>query len=158
MIDVKYKFDDTPFREFLVAGKEFARKSIGVGVVGDDADKIHPDSKITVGEIAAINEFGTEGGHIPSRPFLRNTMMNKSLILSALGSAARNVLSGRATVTEALNQAGEILSNEVRRTLLDGVPPPNAEATVDWKGHGDTLIGLTGALYDAISHKIMGGR
>lgn len=158
MINLKYEFDDKPIREFLVAGKEFARKSIAVGVLGSDADKIHPTAKITVGEIAAIQEFGTDNGHIPSRPFLRSTLANKDLVLNTMARAARRVFSKKDTVEGALNKAGQVLSDAVRSTLLQGVPPPNAPATKHWKGHGDTLIGLTGALYDAITHKITGGR
>lgn len=158
MITGKYKWNDKPFREFLVAGKEFERKSVAVGVLGNEASKMHPDSKVTIGELAAIQEFGTMDGHIPARPFLKNTMMKRGLVVSALGNAARSVFSGKATVNEALNQAGEILANAVRETILGGVPPANKPATVAWKGHGDTLIGLTDALYDAISHAITGGR
>lgn len=158
MIKIKYEFDDKPIREFLVAGKEFARKSIGVGVLGGDALQMHPTANITVGEIAAIQEFGTSGGHIPSRPFLRSTLANKELVLSTMARAARAVFAKKATVNQALNRAGQTLSDAVRNTLLQGVPPANAQATKDWKGHGDTLIGKTGALYDAITHKIMGGR
>lgn len=153
MLRIKYHFDDKPFREFLVAMKEFGRDSIAVGVLGSEALQQHPGSKITVGEIAAINEFGT--GHIPARPFIRNTMANTAWVRDILADSVRRVISGKSTARQAMNRAGKKLADGVRATLLDGVGPPNAQATIDWKGHGDTLIGLTDALYDAITHRIL---
>lgn len=155
MFNLKYRFNDEPFREFLVAVKEFGRDSIAVGVLGGEALQKHPDADITIGEIAAINEFGT--GHTPSRPFIRDTMRNTGWVLGIMSEAAKSVIAKKRTVKSALNRAGRKLADGIRMTVLEGVDPPNAEATVEWKGHGDTLIGLTGALYDAITHKIIPG-
>ena len=154
----KYTFDDKPIKEYLVAMKEFCRESIVVGVVGPDADKIHPTShgELTTEQIAILQEFGSQDGHIPPRPFIRNTFLNTAMVTSTLAEAARRVFHKYSSPRQALNRAGETFVNAVKTTLLDGVPPPNAQATIDWKGHGDTLIGLTGALYDAISHQIRG--
>lgn len=156
MFKVTYHFDDNPFKEFLIAVKEFGRQSIAVGVLGGDALQMHPTAKITIGEIAAIQEFGT--GHIPPRPMLRETFANRAWVRDTLAKAARDVVTGKKTVRAALNRAGKTFSDGVRMTLLNGVEPANAPATVEWKGHGDTLIGLSSALYDAITHKILGGK
>lgn len=156
MIDVKYTWDDKTWHEYFVAMKDFARQSIAVGILGVEASEKHPTAKISVGEIAAIQEFGTE--HIDARPFMKITMQNKSLVLNTLATAARRVLHKKSSPRQALKRAGEVFANAMRQTLLDGVPPPNAQATVDWKGHGDTLIGLSGALYDAIKYEILGGK
>lgn len=155
MIDVKYTWNDKTWHEYFVAMKEFARQSIGVGILGAEASQQHPTAKITVGEIAAIQEFGTL--HIPARPFMKETMRNKTLVLNTMAEAARRVLHKYSTPRQAMKRAGEVFANAMRSTLLDGVPPANAQATVDWKGHGDTLIGLSGALYDAIKYEILGG-
>lgn len=138
--------------------KDFGRDSIAVGVVGAGALQQHPTAKITIGEIAAIQEFGSGDGHIPPRPMLRDTFLNHGWVRDTLGMAVRRVVQGKSTARQAMNRAGKIFADGVRTTLLDGVSPANAEATVDWKGHGDTLIGLTGALYDAITHKILPGK
>ena len=160
-IEAKYIFDEKPFKEFLVAMKAFGRDSVVVGVVGPEAQQTHPTAHgvLKTWEIGAIQEFGTQTtDHIPPRPFIRNTLMNSALVVGALGKAARKVVNGQSTPFRALAEAGETLSNAVRSTLLSGVPPRNEQATVDWKGHGDTLIGLTGALYDAIGFAIRKGK
>lgn len=159
-VTAKYTFDEEPIKEFFVAIKEFARSSLVVGVVGTDANKMHPTAHgdLTVGEIATLQEFGSSNGHIPPRPFLRNTLMNKSLVLNTLAEAGRRVVHKYSTPRQAFKRAGDTFVNAIKTTLLDGVPPPNSPRTVAWKGHGDTLIGLTGALYDAISYQIRGGK
>lgn len=153
MLRIKYTWDDKPFREFLVAMKEFGRDSIAVGIL-DGALDYHPGSDITTGEVAAIMEFGTEDGHVPARPFIGDTFRNTAWVRDVLAQSVRSVISGRQTPRQALNRAGRIFADGVRNTLLNGVPPANAPATIRRKGHGDTLI-HTGALYDAIAHKII---
>jgi hypothetical protein len=154
MITADYKFDLRPLQEFLIAMKDFGRDSIAVGVVGPEAVKVHPETTLQTWEVGALQEFGNE--HIPSRPFIRNTFANRAWVRDTLAGAARAVIRGR-SARSAMNRAGKILADGVRATLLAGTPPANAAATVDWKGHGDTLIGLTGALYDAIGHMIIPG-
>lgn len=159
-IETKYVFDDKPFEEFLVAVKAFARDSLVVGVVGPEANRIHPTShgQLQTWQIGALQEFGSRDGHIRPRPFVGNTIKTPGLVLGALGMAARKVVNKQSTPFRALAEAGEKISNAMKETLLAGVPPDNKPATVDWKGHGDTLIGLTGALYDAIGFAIRKGR
>lgn len=155
MITADYKFNDKPFREFLVAMKEFGRDSIAVGLVGALAGATHAGTTLQVWEVGALQEFGSEDGHIPERSFIRSTLANTSWVRDVLASSVRRVVQGKSTARQALNRAGRILADGIRTTVLNVVPPPNAQATVDWKGHGHTLIGLTDALYDAISHKII---
>jgi hypothetical protein len=157
-IEGSYKFDDKPWKEFLVAMKQFCRESIVVGIVGDGANDTHPTGHgdLQVWEIAALQEFGDKSGHIPPRPFIKNAMSDTGMVVRVLGEAARRVVHKYSTPRQALKRAGETFADAVRGSLLGGTPPPNKQATIDWKGHADTLIGLTGALYDAIGYAIRG--
>lgn len=159
-VESSYKFDKRPLEELLIALKQFARDSVVVGIVGPAANQIHPTAhgRLHTWEIALLQEHGSRNNHIPARPFIKTTLMNKSLVLDTLATAARSVINKKATPFAALTKAGETFANAVRTTLLAGQPPRNADYTKDWKGHGDTLIGLTGALYDAIGFAIRKGK
>jgi hypothetical protein len=113
-----------------LAGGAYAK----VGVLEDDPKgSYRPKGGLTVAEIAAVQEFGTEDGHVPERSFLRSTFdemrdtldeMSRKLIIAV-------VLDRTLTVEQALNLLGAKFAAAVRAKITDGegVPPPNAPST-----------------------------
>jgi hypothetical protein len=112
---------------------------VKVGVLADSkAGGLHQkDSEgnakpLTVAEIAAIQEFGTKDGVIPSRPFIRSTFDRmRNEVQRDLDKLAAEVLFGEKTPKAALDWIGLKVSAAMKKTVTTGseVPPPNAPAT-----------------------------
>lgn len=135
--------NDHGWRELLrraqaLAGGAYCK----VGVLGDSQrggmHEVGPDGKsspLTVAEIAAINEFGTEDGRIPARSFVRSTFddMREELTEDARALIVRVVLDGALSAEEALNILGLKLATGIKlkitETPLPGVGPENAPLT-----------------------------
>lgn len=118
----------------------------------------HGPSGLPVVQLGAIHEFGSADGNIPERSFLRSTMESKrrehNAIIRKLG---RSVMTGRQDPRVALEQLGMVAAANVQETIADGVPPPNAPATVRRKGSSKPLVD-TGALRQAITHQVFKGK
>ncbi len=134
-----------------------------VGILADSArGGLHqqgPDgkaAKLTVAEIAAVNEFGTEDGSIPARPFVRSTFdeMREELIVDSRHLIVAVVLDGRMTATQALNILGLKLATAIRKKITTGtgVPPPNAPTTALLKA----MKGRTGRFFKPTSTTLGG--
>lgn len=113
---------------------------------------------LSVAENAMIQEFGTDDKHIPSRPFLRKTLVwgNRSTIKALLADAYRKVVMRGFTREGSLERAGRWAMDAVKEQILNNTPPANAQATIERKGHGATLID-SDKLYDSIGFKIFTG-
>jgi len=156
---------------------------VKVGILGDKGGGLHErdaggkGKPLTVAEIGAVNEFGTEDGHVPERSFLRSTFDRLHPELTA--DAAKllpQVLDGKLSVETALNVLGAKLAGAIKRTITDGagVPPPNAPSTVARKmragawnvrgkaqvqrGWGVRPLVDTGRLLGAITWAVVTGR
>jgi hypothetical protein len=155
-INSKYTFDDTGIRQIQSRIAKLTSMSVKVGVVGPNADNTTPTGgDLAMWQLAAIQEFGTNDGHIPERSFIRKTLNDLVWLRSLAQDAAKKVVMEGQSTEMALDWMGSVIATAIQRTLISNVPPPNTDATVEWKGHGDTLIGLTGALFDAISHEVV---
>lgn len=155
MINSKYKFNDAGIRQVQSRIAKLSSMRIKVGVVGPNADNTTPTGgDLAMWQLAAVQEFGTNDGHIPERSFIRKTLNDLVWLRSLAREAAQKVVMEGQSTDVALNWMGSLIATAIQRTLISNVPPPNTEATVEWKGHGDTLIGLTGALFDAISYEL----
>ncbi len=114
---------------------------------------------LTLAQIAAILEFGTEDGHIPARPALRNTFDAMKPELVELGKKLLGaVIDGKMDVKKALNIMGAKLANGVKRTITSGsgVPPANAPSTIAKKGSSRPWVD-TGRVVGAISWEVQEG-
>ena len=129
-------------RQMNTAGGYFAK----VGVLSDDKiggmHKTDPETgkaeDLTVAEIAAIQEFGTEDGHIPERSFLRSTFDKlrprlqdeaEKLIVRVIFRTALGT--GGIDAKKALDIMGSLLASETKKAITTGpqIPPPNAPST-----------------------------
>lgn len=117
------------------------QRSAYVGVTGKAG------SELVV--IAAANEYGTEDGRIPSRPFLRNAL-NRPELAKFVAGQAKLYMGGKVTLDEALNKIGAYTTGLVQRSIGSNTPPPNAPSTVAQKGSNRTLIN-TGRLRQSMT-------
>lgn len=136
---------------------------VKVGVLADSAQGgLHEEGgELTVAEIAAVNEFGTEDGRVPARSFIQRTFDEKREALTKEFAAllGGKVLFGAMTLANALGLVGAQLAAEIKKrvTAGDPIPPPNAPSTVEKKGSDRPLID-TGRMVNAVTWLVQLGR
>ncbi len=154
-IRYSYTWKDTGWRNIVSGVSRLNSSRVQVGVVGNDASQVHADSGLTVGEIAILNEFGSQDGHTPERSFIRSTLFKLRQEMSRVSAqAARRVIYSGAAASTALSDVGDWAKERIKDTIVSGVPPKQADATVIKKGHGNTLIEL-GLLLHAVGYQVV---
>lgn len=145
-------------------GQEHTR--VVVGVTGERAATLHPKGgKETIVDIAIRNEFGSPGGKIPERSFVRSTVdANTPKYKTGIRRAFRKMIEdaiARGDVdpknAKALERLGLQVVGDMKRAISAGIPPPNAPSTIRAKG-SDTPLIESGRTRQAISHEVRRGR
>ena len=121
----------------------------------------YPEKNISVGQVAIINEYGTET--IPPRPAFRiglerSVAKNKKLIDAALKNITNHLLTGRKDsierqLTQALTQIGRSAKKETKDIIKQGSMSPNAPLTIKKKGF-DHPLWETGLLYESVEYLV----
>ena len=121
----------------------------------------YPEKNISVGQVAIINEYGTET--IPPRPAFRiglerSVTKNKKLIDAALKNITNHLLTGRKDsierqLTQALTQIGRSAKKETKDIIKQGSMTPNAPLTIRKKGF-DHPLWETGLLHDSVEYLV----
>ncbi len=138
--------------------RQFRGAHVTVGVQGSVADEIHPDSDLTLGELAGILEFGSPARNIPARPAITGTFeANKNELLDQLARDSRAIVNQDATAQIALERAGERTVAKIRSAITAGIGPANAASTIAAKGSSTPLID-TGEYLHAINWEYHDGR
>lgn len=107
---------------------------------------------VTVGEIAAANEFGT--ARIPERSFIRAWYDGRiTENRKALRALSARVLRGELTQEQAWEQLGLLFQADIQKRMAEGVPPPNAPATIAAKGSSTPLID-SGQLRSSVTYEV----
>lgn len=135
-------------------------RGLSVGIHAAEGARQHskaPDDKsareLTIVEIGAFNEFGLG---VPERSFIRAWFdEGKTVNHAALKRAVERVMRGEITAEQALDQLGLQFVGEVQKRISQGVPPPNAPATIRRKGSSKPLIDR-GQLRQSLTHKVVG--
>lgn len=129
--------------------------TLTVGVHGEEGGASTGDGKSTVGEVATMNEFGLG---VPERSFIRawaeEADAQCKADLRALGLAIT-----KGAVPDAqtgLDQLGLRFVGQIQARISSGIPPENAQSTVDKKGSSTPLIN-TGQLRSSVRHKVVAG-
>lgn len=127
----------------LRAGGAYAK----AGILGDGA----------LAMIAVVHEFGAEDRGIPERSFMRASFnQHRDEYIGALAKLCRGVYEGKGTVRQALTVVAMQMARDQKALIRagEGIPPPNAPATIARKGSSHTLID-TGAMVRAITHAVV---
>lgn len=134
-------------RRFAVNG---AGLQVKVGLLAK-ADEPHEGTELTVADVGTIHEFGLG---VPQRSFIRGwydeSQEENKRIVSVL---QKQVLRGEVTQTVALNRFGLKCVGDIQRRIVDGIPPPLAQSTIDKKGSSTPLID-TGQLRASITAEV----
>ena len=145
---------DHGYRARLAAIRKIGQHILSVGIQGSRAGERHRGSarglsgfagivktakSLSVGEIAAIHEFGLGG--LPQRAWLRGWVDgNASLIRNTLRNIALRVVGGKLDEVSGLSLAGVKFQGGIQRGIRAGVPPPNAPSTIRRKGSSTPLV------------------
>lgn len=106
--------------------------------------------------IAAVNEFGSNDGHVPERSFLRSTIdENRTEYEAAIARSLLRTITGQATLRKGLEKLGTLVAADVKRKITILEDPPNAFSTIEQKGSDNPLID-TGRLRASIDFEVKG--
>ena len=131
-------------------------------------------SPLTIAEIAVVNEFGTQDGRIPPRPFVSSTFDEQRGKLQDMAEkGCRRIAEGKLTPDQVLGMMGATLAAEVKKKVTTGseIPPPNAPSTLARKvgagvwnrggkaqraAKGPRTLVNTGAMINAVTWQVVG--
>lgn len=127
---------------------------VKVGVLGDSSDE--GDGDMSIVDIAAVHEYGTLDGRVPSRSYMRSALIGRLVELKKLqGNVAVGYVTGRLSLDQALGMIGEWAAAAMRAQITDSnLPPPLQPATVKRKGSDKPLVD-TGQLVMAITYEVV---
>lgn len=141
-----------------------ATPKVFVGLLQDKGQERTEEGGITLAGYAAVNEFGSEDGHVPERSFLRSTVDdNRGRYMTALDRCAAAFVEGAkkngpggglAALEHRLGLLGSRVKGDVRRTIRDLRDPPNAPLTLARKYPGDNPLIHTGRMQQSISFAV----
>lgn len=169
MPSVDFKFDKAKLQtiaEFLSVDH-----SVKVGVLGSSEKGNYPG--IDAVELASVHEFGSQKRNIPSRSFLRKTMVNNENKFKSDLSRSKNLIfqkiaNGQGDVF--LNEAGAKWVGWVQETFYQEGPgwPPHSKRYARFLEINDSesakgnktepwwpLLRRTGALLRSITHEVV---
>lgn len=113
-----------------------------VGVLASKGgDRQHPNSKLTLCDIAVISELGSSDGRIPARmPIQKTLQLHRKEIIARQARAVKRVIESNADPRRELLEVGGMIANRIRATIDDRLDPPNAPSTIRRKGSDIPLI------------------
>ncbi|CNE39179.1 hypothetical protein [Yersinia enterocolitica] len=118
----------------LAAFKSIGNKDVLVGIPESTSNREPEDGeKVTIGnaQIGYINEYGSPAQNIPARPHLQPGVQSvQDKTIAKLKQAAQAVFDGNSAAEKALNQAGLIASDAVRRYMTITNLIPLADSTL----------------------------
>jgi len=123
--------------------------TVDVGII--DAGK-YLDGDITVAGIGFAHEFGT--ATLPERSFMRSTTKeNKAKIISLQKKLLKQISNGTIEIDKALGLVGELVSDLIRRKIVNIKSPPNTPETISAKGSSNPLID-TSQMKNSITYEV----
>ncbi len=131
-----------------------------IGFQGATALAIYPNrsTPINVATVAIYNEFGTQNA--PARPFMRRTITDNMREIQA--EAAKNfakVAALKLSAIDAMNEIGRFVAWKMvdRIEKSPSWAIPNAQSTIDAKGHDHPLIGTQTLMKKSITWAVRKG-
>lgn len=136
-------------KRFLESIKEIADLEVHIGFQAGEAEH----EGVDLCEIAAYNELGTE--HIPSRPFIRNSVdSHMDEISSNIGEWCKRIARGEIEGHEMMMNIGMLQKGLIQEEITNGTFAPNAPATIKKKGSDKPLID-TGIMRESVDYQIV---
>lgn len=136
--------DGKKFEKML---KDLGKLEVRIGIQQGETS----DEGVDLVDIAMFNELGTV--HIPSRPFLRDSVdANADQINTFLKSMKQELLKG-GSAEDVLKKIGVFQKGLVQEEIVKGNFAPNSEATIRKKGSDTPLID-TGRMRQSVNYVI----
>ena len=126
-----------------------AKTEVTVGIHADSGEH----KKVLVAQYAIWNHVGTKT--IPSRPFLSIAFDENQGWGNFIKSAVDSVISGKITIFDATSKVGIRVRDDIKKVITRGVPPPNAQYTIQKKKSSKTLID-DGVMISKVNYQIKG--
>lgn len=153
--------DDAVWRKLYKRAIEMRTLKARVGVLASKGGmRAAGDSGLTLVELAAIHEFGTEDGHIPERSFVRRTFYERAAteLREMCGKITKAIVLGAIDVRQGIGMLGAWGAAQVKNTITQtDIPPPLAPSTVAAKGSTKPLVDH-GQLLNAITWEVVDTR
>ncbi len=107
--------------------------------------------------VAAVNEFGSDDGHVPERSFIRSTLdENRDDYFARVAVAVgKGIDEGLPVMRRELGRVGAKVVGDIQRKIKALRDPPNAPSTIAAKGSDNPLID-TGRLRQAMDFEVRG--
>lgn len=141
---------DRGWKKIVRNVKSLRNKVIEVGIYGNGGD-----ASDNLAERAAVQEYGTRDGRIPSRPFMRQTFDNHKRKLSAVIQRHYDlVVTAKKTPKAFLNHVGRFWTSRVKAQITRGSFEDLSIVTIRRKGSSKPLID-TGEMRRAIMYKVV---
>lgn len=135
-------------------GKKFQKMLEGLGKlqvrVGIQQGKVNEDG-VDMVDIAMFNELGTV--HIPSRPFLRDSVDAHTDEINAFLQSMRSQLVRGSSAEQILKKIGVFQKDLIRKEIVNGDFVPNSPETIKRKDSDKPLID-TGSMRRSINYVI----
>lgn len=144
---------DLGWKKILRNMRKIDAKAVKVGIqAGDKAS----DGKTDLAYVANLHEFGSPGGKIPERSFIRSAIdKNEHKIDNLSDGLALKILGGYVTVCGALDLIGLKVTGMIQEQITDGDYVPLAPATIRRKkNHSDKPLIDTGHMFQSVRHVI----
>ena len=115
-------------KNLIAAIRNLQDKSVKVGWITGSK---YPGTDTPVAMAAAQNEFGNPNKHIPPRPFMRPTVMERQKYWQKeVENGSKKVLKNQLTMTQVLELLGSNAVGDIKRTISKIYYPALAERTV----------------------------
>ncbi len=133
---------DRGFNDLAKRIKRFNDLIVACGIHEEEGAALEDGSPLTVAQIAAIHEYGAPNADppIPQRSWLRETCEEHSATIKGLiKKGAENVIKGANPDAE-MEKIGLFVVGLIQRRIATGIPPANAQSTIDRKGSSTPLV------------------
>ena len=130
---------DLGYDELVRQLGDIGQPRVLVGILQDKGSELAEGGDITLAGYAAVNEFGSEDGHVPERSFMRSTvdanqMKYANMVQIALGRAVDAISSGGGASTRVLENElgviGNVAVGDIKKTIRVLRQPKNADSTL----------------------------
>ena len=132
------------FKQLIDQLKASGEKAVYVGFPAEFNEKVEGSDNFNLASLAAVLEFGNE--HIPSRPFLRQTLAENQEKYTALFV---KLFESGVSIEQIYEQIALIAQGDVQQNIVNGEWTANAPSTIKRKKSSKPLID-TGKLRQSV--------
>jgi hypothetical protein len=147
---------DSGYQTLKTTFKTAKNRAVFVGFLRSGSVYKGTTNPMTVATVAAINEFGTTDGKIPSRPFMRRSIDdNVGRLQKIIQKLVLAMTEGKLNEVAALRRLGLFGVSLMREKLLTGKWVPNKPSTIARKGAGKKPLVDTSVMVNSIEFEVI---